>query len=131
MPIFAYFHFRTGEASKNRQSAARTVRFFALPILLCPLCCASTIGAAILTPLIGEVNIIKNPPVFLFGTAEGPFCKQAQSATQCNNILPGLYIAPILLAQSCLNHFTYFSRTRLLLHSTNPLTGNVYTSSRR
>jgi hypothetical protein len=40
---------------------------------LCPLCCANTTGAAILTPLKGKARQIKKKQIFVIGAAKAPY----------------------------------------------------------
>ncbi len=82
----------------------------ASPILLCSLCCANTLGAAIRSPLIGEAQRIKKiRENFLWalrirraspiGAAKAPsFAFKRRERRSANNTF---YIAPIQLALHC------------------------------
>jgi hypothetical protein len=112
-----------GAFCNNRRRAVN--RCCAAPILLFPLCCATTIGPAIRTLPIGEAQQKKKihenfllalqiRPVLPIGAADiHCFTYKCRMPRSANIISYGCYIVPILLALGCSYCFTYSSRTCL------------------
>jgi hypothetical protein len=101
--------------SSNTIGEAQQTPFRSLPILLCPLYSANTIGAMIFTPLTGEaMRRKKNPQNLLIGATNSPrFANKRRVQRSTNNLGYILYMALILLAQCRSYRLTYFFRTCL------------------
>ncbi len=119
--------------SRPRGQAQRNC-FRTLPVLLCPLQCANTIGIGIFYSSYRQsMTNKKNPRIFVYWHSECALLRlQARWVCPASPKSAGfsweLYIPPIFLALCCSYRLTYFSRTRLLIESQAAFT--VYRTTR-